>query len=75
MVFTIIVPFKRDKTPLQTQTPMTLAETASIMCETIVFKRALLADIDDPKAEAKPSRDVHFKRRPDNCRISILVSS
>ncbi len=42
--------FQADKTPLQTQTPMTLAETASIMCETIVFN-ALLADIDDPKAE------------------------
>jgi pepF/M3 family oligoendopeptidase len=32
----------RDKTPLQRQTPMTLAETASIMCETIVFEAAIL---------------------------------
>jgi pepF/M3 family oligoendopeptidase len=42
--------FQADKTPLQTETPMTLAETASIMCETIVFN-ALLEQIDDPKAE------------------------
>ncbi len=31
----------RDKTPLQRQTPMTLAETASIMCETIVFESTI----------------------------------
>jgi len=42
--------FQADKTPLQTNTPMTLAETASIMCETIVFN-ALLEQIDDPQAE------------------------
>lgn len=42
--------FQADKTPLQTRTPMTLAETASIMCETIVFN-ALLKELDDPKAE------------------------
>ena len=42
--------FQADKTPLQTQTPMTLAETASIMCEAIVFN-ALLKQIDDPKDE------------------------
>jgi len=42
--------FQADKTPLQTDTPMTLAETASIMCETIVFN-ALLEQIDDPKVE------------------------
>ena len=36
--------FKADKTPLQTRTPMTLAETASIMCETIVFN-AILASV------------------------------
>jgi len=42
--------FQADKTPLQTRTPMTLAETASIMCETIVFN-ALLKEIDDPKEE------------------------
>jgi pepF/M3 family oligoendopeptidase len=29
---------KKDKTMLQQSTPMTLAETASIMCETIVFE-------------------------------------
>ena len=42
--------FQADKTPLQTETPMTLAETASIMCETIVFN-ALLEEIDDPEEE------------------------
>ena len=42
--------FQADKTPLQTDTPMTLAETASIMCETIVFN-ALLEKIDDPQTE------------------------
>jgi pepF/M3 family oligoendopeptidase len=31
----------KDKTPLQRQTPMTLAETASIMCETIVFEATI----------------------------------
>jgi oligoendopeptidase F len=31
----------RDKTPLQRQTPMTLAETASTMCETIVFEATI----------------------------------
>ncbi|MEN8242986.1 MAG: M3 family oligoendopeptidase [Chloroflexota bacterium] len=31
----------RDKTPMQRQTPMTLAETASIMCETIVTNAAI----------------------------------
>ncbi len=32
---------KQDKTILQQSTPMTLAETASIMCETIVFEAAI----------------------------------
>ncbi len=31
----------RHKTPLQKSTPMTLAETASIMCETIVFEATI----------------------------------
>ena len=31
----------KDKTPLQKSTPMTLAETASIMCETIVYEAAV----------------------------------
>lgn len=34
---------ERDLTPLQTRTPMTLAETASIFCETIVREAALAA--------------------------------
>ncbi len=33
--------YQADKTPLQQQTPMTLAETASIMCETIATEAAL----------------------------------
>lgn len=32
---------KKDKTMLQQSTPMTLAETASILCETIVFEAAI----------------------------------
>jgi pepF/M3 family oligoendopeptidase len=42
--------FQANKTMLQTQTPMTLAETASIMCETIVTE-AVLARATDPDEE------------------------
>lgn len=42
--------FQAGKTMLQTQTPMTLAETASIMCETIVTE-AVLAKAADPEEE------------------------
>jgi pepF/M3 family oligoendopeptidase len=42
--------FQAGKTPLQRQTPMTMAETASIMCETIVFN-AVMNTISDPQAE------------------------
>ncbi len=42
--------FEAGKTPLQRQTPMTMAETASIMCETIVFN-AVMDTISDPQAE------------------------
>lgn len=42
--------FKANKTALQRQTPMTLAETASIMCETIIFN-AVKDTIQDPQAE------------------------
>lgn len=42
--------FQADKTMLQRQTPMTLAETASIMCETIVFN-AILENVTDPDEE------------------------
>lgn len=42
--------FQKDKTPLQRQTPMTLAETASIMCETISFN-AILNSVSDPDEE------------------------
>jgi len=40
--------YQAKKTPLQKSTPMTLAETASIMCETIVTE-AVLAQITDPQ--------------------------
>jgi pepF/M3 family oligoendopeptidase len=42
--------FQAGKTMLQMQTPMTLAETASIMCETIVTE-AVLAKAADPEEE------------------------
>lgn len=42
--------FQANKTPLQTNTPMTLAETASIMCETIILQAAL-KETTDPQEE------------------------
>ncbi len=39
--------FDANKTPLQAGTPMVLAETASIMCETIVMQ-AVLSETTDP---------------------------
>jgi oligoendopeptidase F len=42
--------YQADKTELQQDTPMTLAETASIMCETIIMQ-AILAEMKDPGAE------------------------
>ena len=42
--------YQVDKTPLQSETPMTLAETASIMCETIVFN-AILKTVTNPEEE------------------------
>lgn len=42
--------YQANKTPIQQNTPMTLAETASIMCETIVTE-ALLKNITDPQEE------------------------
>jgi len=42
--------FEANKTELQQLTPMTLAETASTMCETIVTE-ALLASMNDPQEE------------------------
>jgi len=42
--------YQQNKTPLQRQTPMTMAETASIMCETIVFN-AVMNTISDPEEE------------------------
>ena len=42
--------YQANKTYLQQHTPMTLAETASTMCETIVTE-AVLASTDDPQEE------------------------
>lgn len=42
--------YRAGKTPLQSDTPMTLAETASIMCETIVTN-AVLAQASDPQEQ------------------------
>ncbi|MBN1373239.1 MAG: M3 family oligoendopeptidase [Anaerolineaceae bacterium] len=42
--------FKAGKTALQRNTPMTMAETASIMCETIAFE-AVLAQAKNPQEE------------------------
>jgi len=42
--------YQAGKTEIQQDTPMTLAETASIMCETIVMQ-AVLKQVSDPKEE------------------------
>jgi pepF/M3 family oligoendopeptidase len=42
--------YRANKTPLQRITPMTMAETASILCETIVFEAAL-AQAASPEEE------------------------
>lgn len=42
--------YQANKTPMQQDTPMTLAETASIMCETIVME-AVLKEATDPQEE------------------------
>ena len=42
--------YQAGKTELQQATPMTLAETASIMCETIITE-AVLAQVTDPQEE------------------------
>ncbi len=42
--------FKAGKTILQSDTPMTLAETASIMCETIITE-AVLSQVQSPEEE------------------------
>jgi oligoendopeptidase F len=44
--------YRAKKTPLQRITPMTMAETASILCETIVFEAALAqtASLDEELA-------------------------
>ncbi len=40
-----------DRTPLQRRTPMALAETASIFCETVMVQAGLAAAAGDPGAE------------------------
>ncbi len=42
--------YRAGKTPLQSETPMTLAETASIMCETIVTN-AVLEQAESPQEQ------------------------
>jgi pepF/M3 family oligoendopeptidase len=42
--------YRENKTPLQQNTPMTMAETASIMCQTIIMQ-AILTQVNDPKEE------------------------
>jgi len=42
--------FQANRTEMQRRTPMTMAETASIMCETIVFN-AIISQVSDPQAE------------------------
>lgn len=42
--------YQAGKTEMQQETPMTLAETASIMCETIVMQ-AILSEMKDAQAE------------------------
>jgi len=42
--------YRLGKTPLQKRTPMTLAETASIMCETVVMQ-AVINETSDPQEE------------------------
>jgi pepF/M3 family oligoendopeptidase len=42
--------FQAGKTPMQQDTPMTLAETASIMCENIIME-AILAEAASPEEE------------------------
>jgi len=42
--------YQAGKTEMQRTTPMTMAETASIMCETIVFN-AIISGVTDPQEE------------------------
>lgn len=42
--------FQANRTEMQRRTPMTMAETASIMCETIVFN-AIISQVSDPQEE------------------------
>jgi pepF/M3 family oligoendopeptidase len=42
--------YRENKTPLQKNTPMTMAETASIMCQTIIMQ-AVLQQVRDPLEE------------------------
>jgi oligoendopeptidase F len=42
--------YQAGKTEMQQETPMTLAETASIMCETIVMQ-AVIQQVSDPQEE------------------------
>ncbi|MBS3967827.1 MAG: M3 family oligoendopeptidase [Truepera sp.] len=50
--------FEAERTPLQSDTPMTLAETASIFCETIMVNAAL-AKADETERLAILEQDLH----------------
>ena len=52
-----------ERTPLQRQTPMALAETASIFCETILVQAGLRAAVDDPARAARAARHRPHRRR------------
>ena len=55
--------YQAGKTEIQQDTPMTLAETASIMCETIVME-AVLAETTRPAGTACDPRDAVDRRYP-----------
>jgi len=51
--------YKANKTPLQKSTPMTLSETASIMCETIVTQAVLSQTTDQQEILAMLEAQLH----------------
>jgi pepF/M3 family oligoendopeptidase len=59
----------KDRTPLLRATPMTLAETASIFCETIVFNAALA------KADAKEALGIIETSLLGSCQVVVDILS
>jgi len=51
--------YQANKTPIQQSTPMTLAETASIMCETIVTQSVLSQTTDQQEILAMLEAELH----------------